>query len=269
MIDQQTSYLAKTDRILVPMAKGESSKKAFTIATQFARVLGSQITALTIKEETKEVTWSQKVAIIMNAYKEAKSEGLNVIPKIQSSKSIKEGIISEVNSRNYDLVLMSSRARPGISTSLLGPIGDYVIKNSKNTVAAVSLKRDTFPYKNIFVPMSERLNTRKSVYLSAIFAKVLGAKFSLCDMTDFDKKKIHGFKTIMNNEIWKELNLDYEITKLSGENLRESVMNRLYASSSDLIILGLRPDPYSNVRINSDIKRIMKDIPIDSILIKR
>ncbi len=269
MIDQQTSYLARTDKILVPMARGESSKKAFTIATEFARNLGSQITALTIKEETREVTWSQKVAIIMNAYKEAKSEGLNVIPKIQSSRSVKEGIITEINSRNYDLVLMSSRARPGISASLLGPIGDYVIKNSKNTVAAISLKRDSYPYKNIFVPMSERLNTRKSVYLAALFAKVLKAKFNLCDMRDFDRKKVHGFKTIMNNEIWKELNIDYEITKGNGENLRESVMNRVYASSSDLIIMGLRPDSYSNVRINSDIKRIMKDIPIDSILIKR
>ncbi len=269
MIDQQASYLARTDRILVPMAKGESSRKAFTIATEFGRSLGSQITALTIKEETKEVTWSQKVAIIMNAYKEAKSEGINIIPKIQSSRSVKEGILSEVNSRNYDLVLMSSKSRPGISTSLLGPIGDYVIKHSRNTVAAVSLKRDTYPYRNIFVPMSERLNTRKSVYLAAIFAKVMKAKFNLCDMRDFDRKKIHGFKTIMNNEIWKELNLDYEITKSSGENLRESVMNRIYSTSSDLIILGLRTDSYSNVRINSDIKRIMKDISIDSVLIKR
>jgi nucleotide-binding universal stress UspA family protein len=269
MIDQVSSYYAKTDRILVPMAKGESSKRAFNLASDFARTFGSQITALTIKDETKEVTWSDKVAVVMNVYKESRMEGLRIIPKIQSARNVKDGIISEINSKNYDLIIMSSRSRSGVSTSLLGGIGDFIIKRSKNTTANISIKRDAYPYRRILVPMSERLNSRKSVYLAAVIAKVLNAKFYLVDARSFDKKKVHGFKTLMNAEIWKDLDLTYDISEIHGDDLRESVLQRLYATSSDLIVLGVRPDNYANVRINSDIKKIIKDAPLDSILIKR
>ncbi|MCI2411723.1 universal stress protein [Cuniculiplasma divulgatum] len=269
MMDLVSSYYAKADRILVPMAKGESSRRAFEFASDFAKVFGSEITALTIKDESKEVTWSDKVAVVMQAYKESSQKGLKVIPKIQSARNVREGIIREANSKNYDLVLFSSRSRSGVSTSLFGGIGDYLIKHSKNTTASLSIKRSTYPYRKILVPMSERLNTRKSVYLAAIMAKVLNAKFYLCDMRSFDKKKIHGFKTLMNAEVWKELKLDYEISDIYGSDLRDSVLQRIYSTSSDFVVLGVRPDSYSNVRINSDIKKIIKDAPIDSVLIKR
>ncbi|MHB1440323.1 MAG: universal stress protein [Cuniculiplasma sp.] len=269
MLDQVSSYYAKTDRILVPMAKGDSSRRAFEFATDFAKIFGSEITALTIKDETREVTWSDKVAVVMHAYKESSQKGLKVIPKIQSARNVKEGIIREANSKNYDLVLMSFRSRSGVSASLFGGIGDYILKHSKNTTASLSIKRDTYPYKKILVPMSEKLNTRKSVYLAAVMARVMNSKFYLCDMRSFDRKKIHGFKTLMNAEIWKELKLDYEIAEIHGDDLREAVQQRIYSTSSDLVILGIRPDNYSNVRINSEIKKIIKDAPIDSLLIKR
>ena len=269
MMDQVSSYYARADRILVPMAKGDSSKRAFEFASDFAKVFGSEITALTIKDESKEVTWSDKVAVVMRAYKESSEKGLKVIPKIQSAKNVREGVIKEANSKNYDLVIFSTRSRSGVSVSLFGGLGDYIIKHSRNTTASLSIKNSTYPYRQIFVPMSEKLNTRKSIYLAAVMAKVLNAKFYLCDMRSYDRRKIHGFKTLMNAEIWKELKLNYEIAEMHGSDLKDSVLQRIYSTSSDFVVLGVRPDNYSNVRINSDIKKIIKDAPIDSVLIKR
>ncbi len=269
MQDQISSFYAKTDRILVPMAKGESSRMALNIATDLARVLNSEITALTVKDEVREVTWSDKVAVVMTAYREFRDKGLKIIPKIQSARNVKAGIVFEANSKNYDLVLMSSRARNGVSSSSLGGVSEYVLKHSKNTTAVISLKGSKYPYKNIFIPMSERLNSRKSVYLGAVLAKVFGAKFVLCDARSYDKKKLHGFKTIMNSEIWRELNIDYKLIELPQGDMKEEILNAISSGGSDLLVLGIRPDRYSNVRVNSEIKKLIRETNVDTLLIKR
>lgn len=269
MLTQISSNFAKIERILVPMAKGNSSKIAFNIATEFAKKMQSEVTALTVKDMIREVTWSDKVAVVMSAYKESRDMGIEVIPKIQSARNIKEGIVRESNSKNYDLVLMSSRGRTGVSGSVYGSIGDYILKNSKNTTAVIATKGSKHPYRNIFIPMSERLNSRKSVYLGAVLSKVLDAKFILCDARSFDKKRIHGFTTIMNAEIWKELNLDFELRELNGADLRSAVISSVDDGVTGLLVLGIRPDQYSNVRINMEIKRISRDSKVDVLLIKR
>ncbi len=269
MLSQISSNFAKIDRLLVPMAKGESSSRAFRLAIDIAMAMQSEVTILTVKDEIREVTWSDKVAVVMSAYKESRDMGIKVIPKIQSAKNVKAGIVNEANSKGYDLILMSARARSSASTSVFGNVGDYIFKHSKNTTAVIAIKSDKYPYKNIIVPMSERLNTRKSVYLAAAIAKVLNAKLTLCDARSFDKKKIHGFTTIMNGEIWKELNLDFELREIRGTDLRTQIIANVNDGTSDLLILGIRPDQYSNVRINSEIKRISRDSKIDILLIKR
>lgn len=269
MLNEISSSFAKVDRILVPMAKGDSSKIAFNLATDFARKMQSEVTALTVKDIIREVTWSDKVAVVMSAYEKTRDEGLKVIPKIRSAKNIKEGIVSEANSRSYDLILMSSRGRTGVSGSVYGGIGEYVLKHSKNTTAVIASKRLKYPYRNVFVPMSEKLNSRKSVYLGAVIAKTLNAKFILCDARSFDKKKVHGFKTIMNGEIWKELSLDFELRELKGTELRSGILSCIADGATDLIVMGITPDQYANVRINADIKRISRDSKVDTLLIKR
>lgn len=269
MLTQISSNFAKIERILVPMAKGDSSKIAFNIATEFAKKMQSEVTALTVKDMIREVTWSDKVAVVMSAYKESRDMGIKVIPKIQSAKNIRDGIVKESNSKNYDLVLMSSRGRTGVSGSVYGNIGDYVLKHSKNTTAVIASKGSKYPYRNIFIPMSERLNSRKSVYLGAVLSKILDAKFILCDARSFDAKKIHGFTTILNSEIWKELNLDFELRELKGTDLRSAVISSIDDGVTDLLVLGIRPDQYSNVRINTDIKRISRESKVDTLLIKR
>ena len=121
MIKEKSLGIQIPEKILVPMAKGGSSTKAFQIASSFAMKYNSQLTFLTIKEEVKEITWSDKIAIIMNAHREVTSKGIKSIPRIQSAKNIKEGILKEINSKPYDLTFMSHRQRKSVSTSILVP----------------------------------------------------------------------------------------------------------------------------------------------------
>lgn len=268
-MEESSSYLLKIERILVPMAKGESSRRAFDIAMVFGKILQSNITALTLKEEVKEVTWSDKVAIVTNAYKIGKNQGIKIIPKVQSAKSIKQGIVDEINSKGYDLAIFSARIRDSMSSSLLGGIGDYIIKKSKNTVVGIGIKNGKYPYDKILVPLSERLNTRKSLYISGLFAKILGAKLIIMDERELDKKVVHGFKTLIKNEFWKDLNVECEIIKGAGENIVDDVVKKAYVTGANIIFLGVRPDQYSNVRINSDIKKILRETHTDVAIVKR
>ncbi len=269
MIKEKSLGIQIPEKILVPMAKGGSSTKAFQIAFSFAMKYNSQLTFLTIKEEVKEITWSDKIAIIMNAHREVTSKGIKSIPRIQSAKNVKEGILKEMNSKPYDLTFMSHRQRKSVSTSLFGSIGDTVIKKTSRTVAMISSVGRPTHYKNIFVPITERLNTRKSVYLSVLLAHSEGAKLTICDMRNFDRKKIHGFKAFMEEKPWEALEVTTDVIIKSTDGVRDTTMQALYTSGADCIVLGVRSDEYNNVRINSDIKRIIKDFAEDSILVKR
>ncbi len=269
MIKEKSLGIQIPEKILVPMAKGGSSTKAFQIASSFAMKYNSQLTFLTIKEEVKEITWSDKIAIIMNAHREVTSKGIKSIPRIQSAKNIKEGILKEINSKPYDLTFMSHRQRKSVSTSIFGSIGDTVMKKTNKTVAMISSVGRPTHYRNIFVPITERLNTRKSVYLSVLLAHAEGARLTICDMRNFDRKKIHGFKAFMEEKPWDSLEVETDIIVKNTDGVREIAMQALYTSGADCVVLGVRPDEYHNVRINGDIKRIIKDFAEDSILVKR
>ena len=41
-------------------------------------------------DEAREIVWSDKVAIVLNAYKEAKDKNIRLVPKVQSAKNIKQ-----------------------------------------------------------------------------------------------------------------------------------------------------------------------------------
>ena len=124
-------------------------------------------------------------------------------------------------------------------------------------------------YKKILIPVTESLNTRKSVYLSVLIAKSEGSSIVICDLRNFDRKKVHGFKSFMEEKPWESLGVETEIITRNSESARDTTMQFLYSTGADCVVLGVRPDEYHNIRVNSNIKRIIKDFSQDSILVKR
>ncbi len=270
LLSSLKAYTLKPEKLLVPMAKGENSKKAFDLALGIASKYKSEITALTVKDEVREIVWSDKVAIVLNAYKEGKERNIHVIPKVQSARSIKQGIVAEINSRNYDIVLFSSLPRATLSASLLGGIGDYIVKNSRSTVIAITTRKKNDNYEKLLVPISESLNVRRSIFIALMISKVTGAKVCLLDLRKFDTKQTHGFKNLFDSkeELIKEFP-NLEFSKAEGDSLKEILMNRMYSWGADLLVMGVRPGTSGNIRINGMIKDLIKESWIDTALVKK
>lgn len=270
LLSSLKAYTVKPEKLLVPMAKGEHSKKAFDLALGLASNYKSEITALTIKDEAREIVWSDKVAIVLNAYKEAKERNIRLVPKVQSAKNIKQGIVSEINSKNYDMVIFSSGPRATLSASLLGGIGDYIIKNSRATVLAITSRMNKYKYERVLVPVTESLNVRRSLYIALMISKVFDAKVNILDLRKFDRKETHGFKNFFDSidEIKKEYP-NIEFSKSEGNNMKEIILGRAYSTGADLLVFGVRPGTSGNIRINGLIKDLIKEMWTDTILIKK
>lgn len=272
MLSSSRSYLLKFDRTIVPMAKGDRSRTVLDLAFDLAREYGSEITALTVKEEVREVTWSDKVAIVTHAYREGKERNVKVIPKVRTAKSVKQGIVDEVRSRAYDLLLLGTFKRSVLSASIFGSIGDYVIKNSSIPTAVFSVHGSKYPYSKILVPLCETLTTRAAVSFALHVKKALNANLVLADLRKFDKKKTHGFNTLLDQLGDIVQNYGTGITVIRpgmSSNLAEEVSNIIRDQNPDVIIMGVRSSPGGKVRFNSDLKSVVKGTLQDTVVVRK
>lgn len=271
MLETSRAYLLKFDRVVVPMAKGDRSRVVLDLAFSISDTYNTEITALTVKEELK-VTWSDKVNVIINAYRDGKERNIKVIPKVRTSRSVKQGIVEEVETRNYDLLMLGTFKRSVLSGSLFGGIGDYVIKNSKIPTAVFSVKGSMFPYRKILVPVCETLNTRASFSLAMHIKKALGSDLVIADLRKYDKKRTHGFQTLFDRM--------GEMVSTYGENvtvIRPSFSTSLLDEMDlvirdqrpDLIVFGVADSKSGKVRFNSNIKNLVKSTVQDIVVLKK
>lgn len=272
MLESSRAYFLKFDRVIVPMAKGDRSRVVLDLAFKLSETYKSEITALTIKEELKEVTWSDKVKVITNAYRDGKDRNIKVIPKVRTSRSIRQGITEEVSTRNYDLLMLGTFKRSLLSGSLFGGIGDYVIKNSKVPTAVFSVKGSVFPYRKILVPVSETLNTRASFSLAMHIKNALGADLLIADLRKYDRNRTHGFNTVFDNlgEMVKSYGENISIIRPSlSTSLLEELNLIIRDQRPDLIVFGVQDGKSGKIRFNSDIKNLVKSTVQDIALLKK
>ncbi len=270
MFEASRSYFIKTDRVLVPMFRGINSIKALNVAFDLARTYNSELTAITVRERNDSIEWSNSVTLVTNAYKDGKRFNIKVVPKISTYENVKTGLVKEASSHYYDLLLMATHKRALLSGSVFGSIGDYVLKNSSIPLILLSISEREYPYKKILLPVSEEINTRSAVFFAMEMAKMNRAKLMIMDLRKYDKKKTHGFKILFDNigEISK--NIDISLLK-SGYNtgIKEETNSIIEREDPDCVIIGTRNIPNRKYRINSDIKYIVKDPRIDTVLIKK
>ncbi len=271
MFEASRSYFIKTDRVLVPMFRGVNSIKALKIAFDLAKTYNSELTAITIRERNDSIEWSNSVTLVTNAYKDGKRTGLKVIPKISTYENVKIGLIKETSSHYYDLLLMATHKRALLSGSVFGSIGDYVLKNLSIPLILLSISDSEYPYKKILLPISEEINIRAAVFFAMEMAKMNNAKLMIMDLRKYDKNKTHGFKMLFNNigEILKN-GVDISLLKSGyNTNIKEEINSIIEKEDPDCVIIGTGNRPDRKYRINSDIKYIVKDPRVDTILIKK
>ncbi|MCL4349125.1 universal stress protein [Ferroplasma acidiphilum] len=269
MFESSRSYYLKIDHLIIPMFKGTNSSKVLKMSYDMAKANNSEITAITIREKNDPIDISGRLGVVTTAYNEGKKAGIKVIPKIQTFDNAREGLVMETSGHYYDLLILSTRKRSMLSSSIFGNIGDYVLKNSSIPVAILSSGERGYPYSNIMLPLSESINTRAAVFFALQLAKLNRSNVTILDLRKYDKNPVHGFKALMENPgILSESKIEIRIVRSGGfTGIKEEVGNYIKSDNPDCIVVGTSRS--HNIRMTSDIKFIIKEPEIDTILVKK
>jgi nucleotide-binding universal stress UspA family protein len=251
------------------MFKGTNSGKVLKMSYDMALAYKSEITAITIRETKENVDIFGRLSLVTTAYNDGKKAGIKVIPKIMTFDDAKNGIIIETSGHYYDVLILSTRKRSMLSSSIFGNIGDYVMKNSSIPTVILSSGGREYPYKNILIPLSESVNTRAAVFFALQLAKLHKSHVTIFDLRKYDKNPAHGFKLLMSNPaVLSESKIDISIVK-SGEStgIKEEIEKYIKSDDPDCVVVGIRKS--KKFRMTSDMKFIIKDPDVDTLLIKK
>lgn len=272
MIESLKPYMMKFERALVPMARGARSNKVLQITFDISKIFATEVTAFTVREERKELIWTDKVNLVTEAYRLGKVKNVKVIPKIVSAESAKTAIVAEASAHSYDYLVVATTRRSPLSGALFGSIGDYVFKNVRTPVIMASIKSPDYPYRSVIAPISEELSTRSSISFAMHLKKALGCPLVLPDLRKYDRRRTHGFRVLLDNlqSVYDVFGNDVKFVK-SG--YRIGSVDELGAvgkeSGSDVAIVGVRPAASGTLRINSYIRDVVKRYPGDVIVVKK
>lgn len=272
VIEASRSYFLKFDKLLIPMAKGDRSCRVMDLAFDLSRYHSSEITALTVKDETRDHTWSDKVSMVSRAYQKGKERGIKVVPKVKTSDSVRESLVEEANTHGYDMVMIAASRRSPLSASIFGGIGDYVVKNTRVPTVATSVKTGHYPYRSILFPVSEGLNTRTAAAFALYLKQATGAKLHLADFRRYDQRRTHGFNLLFDSLDKIMARFGPEIGIIRGgyyNSMAEDLNFIINQVSADAVIIGVRSDQSGRIRLNSNLKSIIKESPADAILVKK
>lgn len=272
MLKSSRNYALNFGRILVPMAKGDRSGRVLEMAFDMASRYGSDITALTVKDEVHDLTWSDKVSMVTDAYRQGRDRGIKVIPKVRTGRSAREVIVDEANSHQYDLVMIATTRRSPLSASVFGGIGDHVVKNSRTPVIATSVRVSDYPYRSVLLLLSENIASRASITFALTVKAITGAVLHIADLRSYDRNPSHGFKRFFDN--FHDINEEYgdgiEIVRGGlSTNMRDEIDMMAGRYSADAVITGVATDPHGNLRFSSTLKSVIKESNADTILVKK
>ena len=134
--------------ILVPTDGSEYTKSAVRAAVDFAKQIGGRITALYVLDQTM-ISNMPMDAAVRNVYDALAAEGkeaVDVVRNLAESAgipvdiSVKEGSPVKVildESSKYDIIIMGTLGRTGMSKLLMGSVAERVVRASSCPVLVV------------------------------------------------------------------------------------------------------------------------------------
>lgn len=139
-------------KILVPTDGSEYTKYAVDKAIELAKLSGGKVTALYVIDKSIYANSTMDTAVTMvNVYDTLEKEGeyatSYVLTKakeigVEAEEKRIEGlpsnvILQETNAGEYDLIVMGSLGRTGISKLLMGSVAEKIVRNAKCPVMVV------------------------------------------------------------------------------------------------------------------------------------
>lgn len=136
------------NKILVPTDGSEYTKPAIKQAVELAKLTGAEIVALYVLDQTVLTNMPMDTAV-MNVYKTLEKEGQEAVDYVldlakaegvKVSVSVKEGTPVKVileESANYDIIVMGTLGRTGMSKLLMGSVAERVVRAASCPVMVV------------------------------------------------------------------------------------------------------------------------------------
>ena len=134
--------------ILVPTDGSEYTKTAIKAAVEFAKTVGGKITALYVLDRTM-ISNMPMDAAVRNVYDALATEGKEAVDVVKHMAeeagvpveiSVKEGSPVKVileESPKYDMIIMGTLGRTGMSKLLMGSVAERVVRASSCPVLVV------------------------------------------------------------------------------------------------------------------------------------
>ncbi len=134
--------------ILVPTDGSEYTKAAVKKAMELAKLSGGKVTALYVLDQTILTNMPMDTAV-MNVYNTLEKEGKEAVDYVRDlgaeqgvevTISVKEGTPVKVildESANYDIIVMGTLGRTGMSKLLMGSVAERVVRASQCPVLVV------------------------------------------------------------------------------------------------------------------------------------
>ena len=136
------------NKILVPTDGSEYTKAAVRKAMELAKLSGGKITALYVLDQTILTNMPMDTAV-MNVYNTLEKEGKEAVDfvrdlgaqeSVEVEVVIKEGTPVKVildEAANYDIIVMGTLGRTGMSKLLMGSVAERVVRASQCPVLVV------------------------------------------------------------------------------------------------------------------------------------
>ena len=136
------------NKILVPTDGSEYTKAAVRKAMELAKLSGGKITALYVLDQTILTNMPMDTAV-MNVYNTLEKEGKEAVDfvrdlgaqeSVEVEVVIKEGTPVKVildESANYDIIVMGTLGRTGMSKLLMGSVAERVVRASQCPVLVI------------------------------------------------------------------------------------------------------------------------------------
>ncbi len=138
--------------ILVPTDGSEYTKAAVREAVELAKLSGGKVTALYVLDQSVFTNMPMDTAV-MNVYNTLEKEGKAAVDfvrdlaaenNVEAEVSIKEGTPVKVildESPNYDIIVMGTLGRTGMSKLLMGSVAERVVRAAQCPVLVVRDQR--------------------------------------------------------------------------------------------------------------------------------
>jgi nucleotide-binding universal stress UspA family protein len=135
----ERSSMNRFNKILIPTDGSENTKSAIAQGLELAKAMGSEVTALYVVDQASFVNFPMDATVVSiysllekegkeavdYVVREGEKAGVKVEGKVVEGNPAKK-IIEEAE--NYDLVVMGTLGRTGISKLLLGSVAERVVR---------------------------------------------------------------------------------------------------------------------------------------------